>query len=155
MHVALSPPDEPLLISMQCSAAIQAFLVHSYQDHCMRAAGNMQSWPSLCKERNSLIIAAFESAARASHCPGTAMSLLNPLTSSACFADLLCSKVCLCCRPNYEACAVLAEMTLNSSDCGAVHCVLGAPQPATSAEFIALAGNSPLLQYTRSYCALF
>ncbi len=45
------------------------------------------------------------------------------------------------CRPDYEACAALAERTLNSSDCGAAHCVLGAPQPATRGEFIALAGE--------------
>ena len=45
------------------------------------------------------------------------------------------------CSPDYEACAALAGMTLNSSDCGAAHCVLGAPQPATSDEFIALAGE--------------
>jgi len=154
MHVALSQPDKPLL-SMQCSAAIQAFLIHFYQEHCMRAAGNIQQWPSLCNERNIFIIAAFGRAPHASHCPGTAMSLLNPLTSSACFADLMCSKVCLCCRPDYEACAALAEMTLNSSDCGAAHCVLGAPQPATSGKFIALAGNSSLLQYTCLHCALF
>lgn len=45
------------------------------------------------------------------------------------------------CRPDYEACAALAELTLNSSDCGSAHCVLGAPQPATGGEFIALAGG--------------
>ena len=53
----------------------------------------------------------------------------------------------MCYRPDYEACAALAERTLNSSDCGAAHCVLGAPQPATSGEFIALAGKSPDLLY--------
>ena len=52
------------------------------------------------------------------------------------------------CRPDYEACAALAELTLDSSDCGAAHCVLGAPQPATGGEFIALAGEdaSPFQQ---------
>ena len=48
---------------------------------------------------------------------------------------------CMCRRPDYEACAALAQATLNASDCGAAHCVLGAPQPATSGEFIALAGE--------------
>ena len=52
----------------------------------------------------------------------------------------------MCCRPDYEACTALAERTLDSSDCGAAHCVLGAPQPATSGEFIALAGETPLLR---------
>ena len=50
----------------------------------------------------------------------------------------------MCCRPDFEACAALAERTLNSSDCGSSHCVLGAPQPATSGEFIALAGTTAL-----------
>lgn len=152
MHLASSQRMEPLL-SMQCTAAIQALLIHSYQDHCMHAAGDMNYGPA--STTKGIISAAFGSAAHASRCPGTAMSLLNPLSSLACSADLMCSKVCLCCRPNYEACAALAEMTLNSSDCGAAHCVLGAPQPATSGEFIALAGDSPLLQYTCLFCALF
>lgn len=49
--------------------------------------------------------------------------------------------VLMWCRPDYESCAALAELALNSSDCGSAHCVLGAPQPATGGEFIALAGT--------------
>ena len=47
----------------------------------------------------------------------------------------------MCCRPDNEACAAMALRALNSSDCGAAHCVVGAPQPATSGESIVLAGK--------------
>ncbi|BDA48267.1 probable ectonucleoside triphosphate diphosphohydrolase 5 at N-terminal half [Coccomyxa sp. Obi] len=43
-------------------------------------------------------------------------------------------------RPDYEACAAVAQSVLSTSDCGAAHCVLGAAQPQSSSNFFALTG---------------
>ncbi len=44
------------------------------------------------------------------------------------------------CRPDYEACAAVAESVLSTRDCGAAHCVLGTAQPQSSSDFFALTG---------------
>lgn len=47
---------------------------------------------------------------------------------------------CVHCRPDYEACAAVAESVLSTKDCGAANCVLGTAQPQSSSNFFALAG---------------
>ena len=47
----------------------------------------------------------------------------------------------VCNRPDYGACAALAERVLNRTACGEANCALGAPQPPTSGTFFALTGE--------------
>ena len=44
------------------------------------------------------------------------------------------------CRPDYEACAVLAERVLNRHRCARGDCALGSSQPRSAGTFFALTG---------------